>query len=111
MTAAPEDAGFDAWVILEIFGHRKLAGHAIEVEMAGGKMLRIDVPGPDGATVATQFYGASAIFCLTPVTEEIARRAAANWSAVPPVTKGDMLPPPPERPKNREPYDPEYYPY
>jgi hypothetical protein len=33
------------WAIVEVFGHRRLAGRVSEVTIAGAKMLRVDVPG------------------------------------------------------------------
>lgn len=90
-----EAKGFESWAILELFGHRKLAGYVTESEIGGGKLLRIDVPGKDGAPVATQFYGAGAIYCMTPCSEQVARRAAANFSDPSPVTKWDLALPAP----------------
>lgn len=66
---------FDQWCILEIFGHRRLAGKVTESTILGGALLRIDIPVKDG-TFTTQFYGPQAIYCLTPTTEEIARAVA-----------------------------------
>jgi len=59
-------------------GHRKLAGHVSEVTIAGSAMLRLDVP---SEPPVTQFYGGSAIYCITPTTEELARQVAvaAEW--------------------------------
>jgi hypothetical protein len=73
-----EKTGFEGWCILELLGHRRLAGYVREVELAGVGMLRIDVPGEDGRPVATQFYGPSSLYALTPTTEEIARAVAAR---------------------------------
>ena len=45
------------------------------------------MPGKDGhgprGTVATQFYGASSVYCLTPTTEEIARKVAEQCQVAP----------------------------
>ena len=77
---------YEGWTILELMGHRRLAGYVTEAEIAGGKFIRIDVPGKDGhgprSTVATQFYGASSVYCLTPTTEEIARKVAEQSQVV-----------------------------
>ena len=51
--------------------------------------LRIDVPGPDG-NLATQFYAPNALYCLTPVTEDMARRVA-RYNAPAPVTRWELL--------------------
>ena len=85
------DIGF---AILELMGHRKLAGYVREVEIAGGKILRVDVPaegctGPAGPFQATQFYGGSALYCLTPCDAGVAIRFAAGCK-VEPVTRWDL---------------------
>jgi len=81
--------GYEGWAIVEIMGHRRLAGHVSEATIAGAPMLRIDVPGKEeGAPPkATQFYGGASIFCLTPTTEELARREAnpPEWTAPAPL--------------------------
>lgn len=72
--------GFEGWAIVELMGHRKLAGNVTEVTIAGAAMLRLDVPSDPPVT---QFYGGSAIYCITPTTEELARRIAANSRPTP----------------------------
>lgn len=70
--------GYEGWAILELMGHRRLAGFIAEATIAGGAMLRIDVPGDEDNAPATQFYGNAAIYAITPTTEEIARALAAR---------------------------------
>lgn len=48
---------FEGWAVLELMGHRRLGGYLREVEMGGGKMLRIDIPRP-GADKAPLFEAA-----------------------------------------------------
>ena len=80
---ANEDA-FEGWAIVELMGHRKLAGLVKQVDMFGGSFLRLDVPEPIGdGFAATQFYGASAIYCLTPTTESQARQIARHQQPAP----------------------------
>ncbi|MGH3439873.1 MAG: hypothetical protein ACRDRN_25940 [Sciscionella sp.] len=111
-----EPTAFEGWVILELMGHRRLAGYLCERQIGGVNFLRLDVPGseicerctgqcglqevdPDGRPThtedpcaecdgfgtkltATQFYSASAVYCITPTTEETARKVAAlAWVA------------------------------
>lgn len=83
MTDTTDKETFDCWAILELMGHRKLAGHVTEQEIGGKMMLRIDVPNEDGSTFATQFYGAEAVYCITPTTEELARAAAQSRKPAP----------------------------
>lgn len=78
----PEAEGYEGWALLELMGHRKLAGKVSEQVIAGAALLRIDVPtGPE--TSVTQFYGGSAIYCITPTTEEIARKVAVHYQPQP----------------------------
>jgi len=91
---------YEGWTILELFGHRRLAGYVREVEVAGGTFLRVDVPGPEPGTVrVTQFYGAAAIYCMTPTTEEIARGLALRYQPAP--AERWELPPAPAQPPQR----------
>lgn len=81
--AAGTSEKFDQWAIVELMGHRKIAGRVTEQIIAGVPLLRIDVPtilASDTLPVLpgyTQFYGASSIYCLTPTTEQIALRFTA----------------------------------
>ena len=90
----------DIWACVEIFGHRKHYGRIREVERFGTKMLRVDVPTQTPAPLLAEsesfetfMYGGGAIFSLTPMTEEAARKwaAAERPSAYRPL---DRLPPP-----------------
>jgi hypothetical protein len=65
---------FAEWAILEIMGHRRLAGHVTEQEIAGRGFLRLDVPSDPPVT---QYYSPDSVFAIHPVTEETARAAAA----------------------------------
>ena len=63
---------FEGWAVLELMGHRQRAGYVKDVEMLGGKLLRIDIPVTADKTV-TEFYGCSSVYALRPCTEEIVR--------------------------------------
>lgn len=78
-SAAADSGKFDSWAIVELMGHRKLAGRVSEQIVAGVPLLRIDVPdaGPKIPGFTT-FYGASSIYSLTPTTEEICRAYSAT---------------------------------
>ena len=82
------------WAILELMGHRKLAGLVRPVELGGSVLLRIDVPAPDAADEsgpwqATQFYSPAAVYCITPCTRDTAV-AAARVGAVAPVQRWEL---------------------
>lgn len=65
--------------ILELMGHRRLAGYVSECELAGGKFLRIEIPGGG----PTQFYNPSAVYGITPTTEELMWRVAKRSDPAP----------------------------
>lgn len=73
MAEACDGVIYPMWAIVELMGHRKLAGELREVTIAGGAFLRLDVP---SQPPVTQFYGSSAIYCITPTTEDLARKVA-----------------------------------
>ncbi len=72
-----ENDKFESWGILELMGHRRLAGKLMETNIAGGAFLRIDIPAKEGKQ-SSQFYSPASIYCITPTTEEIARAIAIN---------------------------------
>lgn len=77
---------YEGWVILELMGHRRLTGYLTEQEIAGRPFLRIDIPADPPAT---QFYGAEAVYCITPTTEEMAKRAA-KLSRIAPIQRWEL---------------------
>lgn len=97
---------YEGWTVLELMGHRKIAGWVTEVEIAGEKMLRVDVPAPGmmvatlmqsdqrptGPWSATQFYSGKAVYAMTPTTADVAVRFAAN-SVPEPVTRWELKEP------------------
>ena len=91
-----EQDKFQGWAIVELMGHRRLAGMVTEVSVAGAGMLRVDIPTKgDGDFTLTQFYPPSSLYALTPVAEDIAR-AVAKATASSPVHPWEMplaLPP------------------
>jgi len=66
---------FSEWAILELMGHRKLAGKITEATIGGAAFVRLDVPGNPGVT---QFYSPQAIYCITPTTEEMVHKLIPN---------------------------------
>jgi hypothetical protein len=85
-----ETSIFDEWVILELMGHRRLAGRLREQEIAGDGFLRLDVfPGQAKEPSATQFYRPGAVYCITPTTERIARQVAEGTDPGP-VTRWEL---------------------
>lgn len=71
------------WAIVELMGHKVVAGFACKDERFGAPLLRIDVPETDDVPGFTQFYGLDAVYCISPVSEEVARLTVKQCRAVP----------------------------
>jgi hypothetical protein len=97
-----ESEAFEGWAILELMGHRRLAGWVSEQTIAGAAFIRLDVadegdPASPGSTydpssdsyVATQFYSPQALYCLTPTTKEVAL-AVARFNKPAPVQRWEL---------------------
>lgn len=98
----------DTWAIVEIMGRQQLAGYVRTATLGSACMLRVDVPELaeeiesqqtmdyekgrydirpvklEGVPAFTRYLGISAIFSLTPCTEEFARAAQKRMRARPP---------------------------
>lgn len=80
---------FEAWAIVEIMGHQRLAGRVSEQVIGGTAFVRVDVPAVCGLQPFTKLLGSGAIYAITIVDEETARASAAQllhapmdeWSA------------------------------
>lgn len=64
--AGNADAVKPSYAMVEIFGHRQHYGEIRDVEIAGGKLLEVR----DVDTEKVHLYGSSAIFSLTPLTQD-----------------------------------------
>jgi hypothetical protein len=80
---------FREWAILELMGHRRLAGLLSEQTIGGTVFIRLDVPAVEGKPAATQFYSAQAVYAITPCSENTARQVAAIGK-VEPVTQWEL---------------------
>ena len=74
---------FESWAIVEVMGHKRLAGFVTEQALGGASFIRVDVPECGDVAGFTQLLGASSIYAITPCTEEVARRACASFRARP----------------------------
>jgi hypothetical protein len=97
---------FEAWGLLELFGHQRLAGRLTEQTIGGCSFIRIDVPAVDGVQEYTRLFGQGAIYGITITTEDVARRLAAGMRARP-ISPYD-LPRTPALPSRGSPDDGEY---
>lgn len=69
---------FESYCIVELFGHQKIAGKVTEQVIGGQSFVRVDVPETKRTSAFTRLFGAGAIYSITPVSEEIALRAAES---------------------------------
>lgn len=74
---------FESWCIVELFGHQRIAGLVTEQTIGGSSFVRVDVPANGDTPAYTRLFGNGAIYAINPVSEPIARAAAANYRAVP----------------------------
>lgn len=77
-----EPTKLEAWAIVELMGHVKMAGRVTEEERFGAKMGRIDIPMQDGG-FTTQYFGGGSVYRMTPTSEEVARAVAGRNQPAP----------------------------
>jgi hypothetical protein len=74
---------FSQHCIVELFGHSRIAGLVTEETIGGATFIRVDVPKTSKRESLTKFYGATAIYAITPTDQETAQLAAESFSAAP----------------------------
>lgn len=74
---------FEAWAIVELFGHQRIAGKLSEQSIGGAHFVRVDVPDVNGRAGFTKLYTQGAIYGITFVDETVARMAAAQMRIEP----------------------------
>lgn len=77
-----DNTKFEEWAILELMGHRRLAGKITDAVIGGGAFLRIDIPMDDDKWT-TQYYSPQSVYCISPVSEELARMVSKNNQPAP----------------------------
>lgn len=90
MNEPPQEEKFEAWALVELFGHAKIAGRVSEQTIAGHAFLRVDVPTVPGQPGYTRYYGAAAIYSISPVDEGIATAMVKQYQPVP-VSKFQLM--------------------
>jgi hypothetical protein len=74
---------FDAWALVELFGHQRIVGRVSEQTIGGGAFIRVDVPDAEGKTRFTRFYGHAAIYAISPIDQATAISLAQAVDAEP----------------------------
>lgn len=64
------------WAIISLMGHKKIAGFVEEDTLAGHGVLKVTVPQTSTDAPFTTYIEPKALYCLDPVTEDIARAHA-----------------------------------
>lgn len=74
---------FEAWGMLELFGHQRLAGKLSEQTIGGVHFIRCDVPAVGDVAAYTRLFTQGAIYGMTITSEDVARRLAGHLRSVP----------------------------
>ena len=76
---------FEAWGIVDLFGHTRIAGRISEQTIGGETFIRVDVPddSENPESVHTRLFGKGAIYSISLTDETIAREVARRTGARP----------------------------
>ena len=70
-------------MVVELFGHNKIAGMVSEYTFAGATFVRIDVPETAMSGAFSRMFHPNAVYCFNPVTEEVMLSMAAKYTQLP----------------------------
>src|SRR5579864_217776 len=87
------DPQLKAWALVELFGHQRIVGYLSQQTFGTGVLFRVDVPDllKDGKATRkgfTRYFGLSAIYSITPCSEDVVRSLLPNIDGTP----GDARP-------------------
>lgn len=83
------EPGFEAWAIVELFGHARCAGLVSERNIAGAGFIQVDVHNKAGTEVLfTRLINPKSIYAINPVEKDIALYSG-EYSARP-ITKFEI---------------------
>lgn len=80
---------FAHWALIELMGHQTAVGLVTEETIAGKTFLRVEIPNEKCETVCTRYYAPDAVYCISPISKQIALGLAARY-AVRPATIYDL---------------------
>ncbi len=93
---AKDESQFDEWALLELFGHNRLAGRVRNASIGGGSFIRVDIPRVKGPASLpeqqplTKFISPSAVYAITPMTEETVMAMYRTGLRVEPIARYDI---------------------
>jgi hypothetical protein len=67
----------NAWALLELFGHTKIAGRVTTRKLGTEVMFQVDVPKGDTEFSHSRLFNPKAVFSVNPTTEQWCRKWAA----------------------------------
>jgi len=90
---AKESDELKSWALVELFGHARVVGYLSQQSFGSGVLFRVDVPdltvcGRVERKGFTRYFGLSAIYSITPMTEEMVRKLLPTIDGTP----GDARP-------------------
>lgn len=75
-----EQENFEAWGIVDLFGHQRIAGRISEQVIGGETFIRVDIP-TTTEDFHTRLFGKGAIYSMSITDEPIARECADTHRA------------------------------
>lgn len=76
-------------MILELFGHQRIAGMVSEYTFGGSTFVRVDVPAVRDIPAFTRVFHPNAVYCFNPVDEQTMLDMVGNLT-VKPLTAFDL---------------------
>ena len=74
---------FESWALVELFGHNQLCGLVTTETIAGQEFVRIEVPKTNKTPAFTKYHLPTAIYGITPIEEDYAKRMSEKIDAQP----------------------------
>lgn len=74
---------FEAYALVELFGHQRMAGKVTEQSIGGASFIRIDVPETQRQPGFTRILNPSSIYAINPITIEAMTAMAENLNKAP----------------------------
>lgn len=78
-----ENQKFEAFALVELFGHQRMAGKVTEQTIGNSAFIRIDVPETKSQPAFSRLLNPSAIYAINPITEEAMTELADNLEKAP----------------------------
>lgn len=78
-----ENPKFEAYALVELFGHQRMAGKVTEQTIGNSAFIRVDVPETTSQPAFTRLLNPSAIYAINPITQEAMEELARNLDKAP----------------------------